>query len=179
MCTQGRRLTISCGWPRRIRPGATQYVVKGVKPMKLTPKALPVLSCLNIFMSWSSKAYCFPSQARIVRFLEEELGLKKCRRQLNRDLKFMCEGRLIRRVPRHRREKGRGMVFHSTLYEITVKGWHLLYKVGIISKARFASMVNRFRSFLQGLKRPGPASRRTSGLDALGSIIGALRPPPG
>ena len=147
--------------------------------MKLTPKALPVLSCLNVFMSWSSKAYCFPSQARIVRFLEAELSHKLSRRQLNRVLRDMSESFLIRRVRRHRREKGRGMVFHSTLYEITIKGWRLLYKVGMISKARFASMVNRFRSFLQGSKRPGPASRRTSGLDALGSIIGSLLPSPG
>jgi len=147
--------------------------------MKLTPKALPVLSCLNIFMSHFSKAYCFPSQARIVRFLEEEFGFKLSRRQLNRVLLHIEDGRLIRRVRRHRRERGRGMVFHSTLYEITVKGWRLLYKVGMVSKARFAAMVDRFRSFLLGLKRPGPAPSRTSGLDALSSIIGALVPSPG
>ena len=147
--------------------------------MKLTPKSLPVLACLNIFMSHYHKAYCFPSQARIVRFLEEELGLKKCRRQLNRDLKCMSEAFLIRRVPRHRREKGRGMVFHSTLYEITIKGWRLLYKVGIVSKARFLEMVNRFRSFLRGQKRPEPSARTSSGLSSLGSIIRALVPSPG
>ena len=144
--------------------------------MKLTPKALPVLSCLNIFMAHFSKAYCFPSQARIVRFLEEEFGFKLSRRQLNRVLLHVEEGRLIRRVRRHRRERGRGMVFHSTLYEITVKGWRLLYKVGMISKARFAAMVDRFRSFLLGLKRPGPASRRISGLEPMRSVMGPLVP---
>jgi len=147
--------------------------------MKLTPKALPVLSCLNIFMSHFHKAYCFPSQARIVRFLEAELNHKLSRRQLNRVLRDMSEAFLIRRVRRHRREKGRGMVFHSTLYEITVKGWLLLYKVGVISKARLAEMVDRFRSFLRGAKRPGSASSRISGLDPLSSIMGSLRPAPG
>ena len=147
--------------------------------MKLTPKALPVLSCLNIFMEWSRKAYCFPSQARIVRFLEDEFGHKLSRRQLNRVLLHMCEGRLIRRRPRHRREKGRGMVFHSTLYEISIKGWYMLRKVGVVSKARFAEMVGRLRSFLQGQKRPEPSARTSSGLQSLGSIIGALYPPPG
>lgn len=147
--------------------------------MKLTPKSLPVLSCLNIFMSHFQKAYCFPSQSRIVRFLEAELNHKLSRRQLNRVLLDMSKGFLIRRVRRHRRERGRGMVFHSTLYEITIKGWRLLYKVGMISKARFLAMVSRIRSFLLGQKRPGSFSFRTSGLDSLGSVIGALRPSPG
>ena len=147
--------------------------------MKLTPKSLPVLSCLNVFMSYYCKCYCFPSQSRIVRFLQEELSHKLSRRQLNRVLLDMCEGRLIRRVRRHRREKRRGMVFRSTLYEITVKGWRLLYKVGMISKARFLEMVNRFRSFLLGRKKPGPASRRGSGFDSVGSIVGSLLSSPG
>jgi len=147
--------------------------------MKLTPKSLPVLSCLNVFMSHFQKAYCFPSQARIVSFLETELQHKLSRRQLNRVLRDMCEGFLIRRVRRHKKEKGRGFVFHSTLYEITIKGWKLLYKVGIISKGRFAAMVSRFRSFLRGQKRPESSSLRTSGLDALSSIMGSLHPSPG
>jgi len=147
--------------------------------MKLTPKALPVLSCLNILMEWSRKTYCFPSQARIVRFLEEEFGHKLSRRQLNRVLLHMCDGRLIRRRRRHRREKGRGMVFHSTLYEISIKGWHMLRKVGVVSKARFAEMVGRLRSFLQGQKGPESSARSSSGLQSLGSFIGSLVPPPG
>jgi len=165
--------------PRRIRADPIPYLAMEVHAMKLTPKSFPVLSCLNIFMAWSRKAYCFPSQARIVRFFEEEFGFKLSRRQLNRTLLHMCEGRLIRRVRRHRREKGRGMVFHSTLYEITIKGWRLLYKAGVVSKARFLEMVNRFRSFLLGQKRPESSARTSSGLSSLGSIIGALRSSPG
>jgi len=68
------------------------------------------------------------------------------------------------------------MVFHSTLYEMSVKGYKLLYKVGMVSKARFLEAVARLRSFLLGKKRPEKVFRTSSGLEALGSIMGSLRP---
>jgi len=144
--------------------------------MKLTPKALPVLACLNMFMVHHKHFYCFPSQIRILRYLKEVASLTVSRRQLNRILRDIQNGGLIKRTRRHRREKGRGMVFHSTLYEMSVKGYKLLYKVGMVSKARFLEAIARLRSFLLGKKRPEKVFRTSSDLEALGSIMGSLRP---
>jgi len=144
--------------------------------MKLTPKSLPVLACLNMFMIHFNKYYCFPSQARILRYLKEVASLTVSRRQLNRILRDIQDGGLIKRTRRHRREKGRGMVFHSTLYEMSIKGYTLLYKVGMVSKARFLEAVNRLRSFLLGKKRPEKVFRASSGLESMGSIMAGLRP---
>jgi len=144
--------------------------------MKLTPKALPVLACLNMFMIHFKKYYCYPSQVRILRYLKDVAGLTVSRRQLNRILRDIQNGGLIKRTRRHRREKGRGMVFHSTLYEMSVKGYKLLYRVGMVSKARFLDAIARLRSFLLGKKRPEKVFRTSSDLEALGSIMTGLRP---
>ena len=158
------------------RPPEPQYIVKGVHEMKLTPKALPVLACLNMFMIHFNKYYCFPSQARILRYLKEVASLPVSRRQLNRILLDIQGGGLIKRTRRHRREKGRGMVFHSTLYEISIKGYLLLYKLRMVSKARYLEAISRLRSFLLGKKRPEKVFRTSSDLEALGSIIDSFSP---
>lgn len=147
--------------------------------MKVVPKALPVLCCLNMLMVHYQKFYCFPSQVWILKYLKSKLGFILSRRQLNRILRDIESSGLIKRTRRHRRDGVRGMLFKSTLYEISIRGYKLLYRVGMISKARFLLALDRVRSFLQAKKRPEKVLRTSSGLESLHSIIKPLWRAPG
>ena len=65
------------------------------------------------------KHYCWPSQDKICELFTAHTGVALSRRSLNRQLGALEEGGWIKRTKRHRVERGRGMVFHSTLYTFT------------------------------------------------------------
>jgi hypothetical protein len=62
------------------------------------------------------KNYCYPGQPWLCSHLGAWYGRAMSRRTVNRHLGALVRDNWIRRVRRHRVEKGRGLTFHSTLY---------------------------------------------------------------
>lgn len=99
----------------------------------MTPvaKAFPLLSLLFGLSSYHNKRYCFPAQKKILDLLWNRSGLKMSIATLNRWLRVVEDAGYVRRIRRIRRDKKLGMVFQSTVYVITYKGYMLLYGAGI------------------------------------------------
>lgn len=91
--------------------------------MPTTATTLPVdLSLVNLLAglaAWSGKHYCYPSQDKLCELSRKFADRSLSRRTLNRHLRRLEDDRWIKRLRRHRNERGRGMVFHSTLYSFT------------------------------------------------------------
>lgn len=113
--------------------------------MKVSRKAMPILSVLHKLNNHFGKLYCFPSQDKLLDLLKKFCSLHISRRQLNYDLKDICSHGLIRRTRRHRRTAKHGMEFHSSLYEITHLGYNLLVRSGVITWGILKGIRNRIR----------------------------------
>ena len=72
------------------------------------------------------KRYCYPSQATICRLYAERTGRTMARATLNRQIGGLVRDGWLRRTRRHRHEKGRGLVLHSTLYTFRRRALRLL-----------------------------------------------------
>lgn len=100
--------------------------------MKNTAKhAVPILATLNAINKKVGKLYCFPAQLTIMKLLAEFQGINIEIATLNRWLRDIEDNGLINRVRRIRHDKNLGMVFQSTMYNITNKGYHLLKRTGL------------------------------------------------
>lgn len=139
--------------------------------MKLAKQGMPVLVALNAVMEFHGKDYCFPAQRTLCQRLAGWYSVEISRRQLNRILAAMVQGGLIHRTRRHVHHKRRGMLFRSTLYHITVRGWRLMYLWGCIRKERFLEMLGKVKQTFSREKKPPEASRSSRGLDALSDIL--------
>ena len=62
------------------------------------------------------KKYCYPSQDKICELYTKRTGWAMSRATLNRHLGGLVRDGWLTRTRRHRHEKGRGLVMHSTLY---------------------------------------------------------------
>lgn len=142
--------------------------------MKLSRKALPVLSVLNKLNTHFGKLYCFPSQEKLLELLQKFCSLSISRRQLNYDLKALCSHGIIRRTRRHRRTKKNGMEFHSTLYEISSLGYNLLVRSGAITWGMLKGIQNRIKAGLAKKKNPCAKNEFKPGLDSLGGVLSSL-----
>ena len=118
--------------------------------MKLSKKAAPILRVLHRLNDHHKKKYSFPAQKTLLKHMSELCSHTICRRQLNYDLKDMVEGGLIIRQRRHERIPKRGMVFRSSMYKITVKGYRLLVGFGTITWGYFKGIQN---SIMQGMSK--------------------------
>lgn len=99
--------------------------------MSPVAKALPLLSLLFGLSSFHNKRYCFPAQKKILGLLWSRSALKMSIATLNRWLRVVEDAGYVRRIRRIRRDKKLGMVFQSTVYVITYKGYMLLYGAGV------------------------------------------------
>lgn len=99
--------------------------------METSQKAHPILVTLLKVQRKYGKDYCWPSQKKIIELMDIRQGIKKSRATLNRWLaraqeeKYLLRRRRIKRHPLH------GMVFKSSLYKITIKGYRLLQRCGV------------------------------------------------
>ncbi|HUU41408.1 MAG TPA: hypothetical protein VMW42_10750 [Desulfatiglandales bacterium] len=99
--------------------------------MQTIQKAHPILVTLLKIQRKYGKDYSWPSQKKMLELLEKCQGLKKSRATLNRWLaqaqgeKYFLRRRRIKRHPVH------GLVFKSSLYKITIKGYRLLALLGV------------------------------------------------
>ena len=78
----------------------------------------------------TKKTYCWPSQEKICKLVENYYKIPLSRRNLNRILdKLEGEG-FIERIRRHRKSIFGGIVFCSTLYKFKGKLYNWLYSLG-------------------------------------------------
>lgn len=139
--------------------------------MKLTRKALPILLTLNKLNSHFHKLYCYPSQNKLLTLLSKFTSLSLSRRQLNYDLQALESHGILIRIQRHRQTKHRGMEFRSTLYQITLLGYHLLMRAKVISFARFVAISKIIRDKLLAKEHPCATEERKSHLEPLSDIL--------
>jgi len=154
--------------------GFTAHPSTEVEKMKTTRKALPILTTLNKLNRHFKKLYCYPSQKKLLELLGKFTSLDLSRRQLNYDLAELEKYGYIRRIQRHRRTRYRGMEFRSTLYEITLKGYNLLFRAGIITWEIFMDIKNLIFQALKKREKPAPRFGAKSELVPLNDIIGGM-----
>jgi len=154
--------------------GLVTHLNSEVKNMKTTRKALPILTVLNKLNRHFKKLYCYPSQKKLLELLGKFTSLDLSRRQLNYDLAALEKHGYIRRIQRHRRTRYRGMEFRSTLYEITLRGYNLLFRAGIITWDIFIGIKNIILEALKKREKPAPRIGAKSELIPLNDIIGEM-----
>lgn len=98
--------------------------------MEAAMKGIPVLSIIQGLSKFHGKKYCFPSQKKILELLKNRVGIKISIATLNRYLRVIEDEGLIRRIRRLKRDSVKGMIFQSTIYIITYKGYTLLHQIG-------------------------------------------------
>lgn len=99
--------------------------------MDVKHKAHPILLMLVMIQRKYSKDYSFPSQEKMLELLHLRQGYEKSRATLNRYLKVVQDSKYLIRRRRIRRHPKLGMIFKSTLYKITIKGYRLLARFGV------------------------------------------------
>lgn len=90
-----------------------------------------VLSVLHGLNKSFDKLYCYPSQVKILALLSSFQDTHIAIATLNRWLRDMEDKGYIIRVRRIKKDKRRGILFKSTLYKITVLGYHVLKQTGV------------------------------------------------
>jgi len=94
-------------------------------------KAHPLLLTLVKIQRKYNKDYSWPSQLKLMELMDIRQGIRKSRATLNRwlrvieDEKYLIRRRRIKRHPRY------GLMFKSTLYKATIKGYRLLSRFGV------------------------------------------------
>jgi len=94
-------------------------------------KASLILPLLHGLGKNFGKDYCYPSQNKILSLLKTRLKVNRCRRTLNYWLRAFEDAGLIKRTRRHRHDGIRGMLFNSTMYFISLRGYLFLRNLGI------------------------------------------------
>jgi len=99
--------------------------------MQAIQKANPILVTLVKIQNKFRKDYSFPSQEKILELMDLRQGLKISRATLNRWLRVIVDSKYLIRRRRIKRDPVYGMVFKSTLYKVTIKGYHLMTRFGV------------------------------------------------
>ncbi|MCK4786039.1 MAG: hypothetical protein KAV87_19940 [Desulfobacteraceae bacterium] len=99
--------------------------------MDASTRAIPLMGILYGLSKSYGKRYCFPSQKKILELLKTRFKIRISIATINRWLLVIEDGGYIKRTRRIRRDKKLGMVFQSTLYQITWKGYRLLVNCGM------------------------------------------------
>lgn len=142
-------------------------------------KARPVLMCLHKICSKYNKLYCFPSQKKLLDLLWNYQGEKKSIATLNRWLRVMEDARYIRRTRRIRKDPRLGMVFKSTLYVITVKGYQLLARGGLAISGIIARITGSLKKKSKKISNDPVGPVRDGGFTHIKDIVGGLKKCPG
>jgi hypothetical protein len=99
------------------------------------------------------KDYSWPSQLTILNLLDVHQGIIKSRRTLNRWLDLMVSSKYLIRRRRIKRHPEYGMIFKSTLYKITIKGYRTLAAMGV-------NVHNEIRKYMAWLEEISPRGSR-------------------
>jgi len=117
--------------------------------LQASVKAIPLLSLFHALNTKYDKDYCFPAQLTILSLLKDRQGFQKSRATLNRWLRVIEDDRYIKRKRRIKRHKVYGMVFHSTLYKITRKGYFFMARIGINVSKEIARIIAAKKAITQ------------------------------
>lgn len=107
--------------------------------------ASPILLTIFKISVKHKKYYAYPSQLKILALLEKWQHIKRCRRTLNYWLRGIEDKDLIRRKRRIGYDRVHGLIFHSSLYMITLNGYFTLRNAGVDVGKRISAIVNKLR----------------------------------
>uniref|UniRef100_A0A6H1Z7Q6 Uncharacterized protein n=1 Tax=viral metagenome TaxID=1070528 RepID=A0A6H1Z7Q6_9ZZZZ len=99
--------------------------------MEAVLKGIPVLSIIQGLSKHYGKKYCYPSQIKLLELLKSRVGIKISIATLNRYLRVIEDKGWLRRIRRIKRDPVKGMIFQSTIYIISRKGYWLLTNTGV------------------------------------------------
>jgi len=114
--------------------------------MQVIQKAHPLLLTLLKIQRKYNKDYSWPSQLKLMELMGLCQNIKKSRATINRWLRLVQDGKYVIRRRRIKKHRIYGLMFKSTLYKITIKGYRLLSRFGVdMSKeiAKYRKMVRR------------------------------------
>jgi hypothetical protein len=77
------------------------------------------------------KDYSFPSQEKVLEFIERYYGFKICRATLCRWYKRLRDEKVMTSIRRTKRNPIHGLQFKSTINIILLKGYHMVRSLGI------------------------------------------------
>lgn len=104
----------------------------------LSVKEGAVMRVLFKLSGWVGKAYCYPSQKKIVKLCVKWCGVRMSRRTLCRVTGRLDSGSFVRRVRRHHRGPDGGMIFKSTLYVLQGRAFNWAASLGRFSNKVFS-----------------------------------------
>lgn len=99
--------------------------------MQANQKAHPLLLTLVKIQRKYGKDYSWPSQEKIIELMDLRQGVRKSRATINRWLRVVTDSKYLIRTRRIRRHPIHGLIFKSTLYKVTIKGYRLLARFGV------------------------------------------------
>lgn len=99
--------------------------------MQAIQKAHPLLITLLKIQRKYDKDYSWPSQLKLLELMDLRQGIKKSRATLNRWLRVIQDDKYLVRRRRVKKHPRYGLMFKSTLYKITIKGYRLLSRFGV------------------------------------------------
>lgn len=138
-------------------------------------KAAPIIILLFKIMEKNKKDYCFPSQKKILELLDLRQNIKQSRATLNRWLRVIEDAGYIVRRRRIKRDPDHGMMFKSTLYFMTLKGLHLLKRMGVPCRTLFDKVLNKIKGHFPSMKKAARKKQTPpGGVEKLNAIAGGL-----
>jgi len=138
-------------------------------------KAGPVVLTLYKIMDKYKKDYCFPSQKKLLELLDIRQDIQQSRATLNRWLRVIEDAGYIVRRRRIKRHPLYGTVFKSTLYFMTLKGLHLLKRMGVPCRTLFDKVLNKIKGHFPSIKNaPRVPLDPAQGLEKLNALAGGL-----
>lgn len=99
--------------------------------MDTAQKAHPLLLTLVRIQQKHKKDYSYPAQLKFLELMGLYQGIKKSRSTLNRWLRVIDDDKYLIRRRRIKKHPRYGLMFKSTLYKITIKGYRLLSRFGV------------------------------------------------
>ncbi|MBA7495640.1 hypothetical protein ES702_06229 [subsurface metagenome] len=94
-------------------------------------QALLILATLHHVNAKHGNLYCYPAQLTIMNLLAVYHDTKIAIATLNRWLRDLEDKGYILRTRRIKKDKRLGIMFKSTLYKITILGYHTLGRAGV------------------------------------------------
>lgn len=131
-------------------------------------QAIPILATLNALNKKYGKLYCYPAQLTIMDLLGVYQDTLISIATLNRWLRDLEDKGYLKRTRRIRRDKRRGIMFKSTLYKITLRGYQALHATGVSVWREIKALT------VQGIKSGERALSKFRGPVAMRTVVRAM-----
>lgn len=114
--------------------------------MDTSVKAFPVLSVIYGLSRYHGSHYCFPSQLTFIDLLMKRHDVQVSIATFNRWLRAVEDAGYLKRIRRIRRSRSGAMEFNSTLYHLTVRGYLLLARLGVVLNGKIKALMAELRN---------------------------------